>query len=241
MAAYRACSWLSATTNATVSPAKRTRSSCRAGTVCWALPPLANALIRGSLGALRWVSTSSTPGAASAAEASIEAIRPRAIVAWSRTAWVRSSKGMSAVYRAVPVALSRPSTRGTGVPTLVIPVPRSLRARGARRPWRSRPCTCCRATGPRPARRPRSASSAARTRHGRWATPPSAIRADRTTPSTTSTAAATDTRANANDPRSRTFRYPDVRALGPEGTPIPTTSSPCRRAVSRLGSSPAWG
>ena len=56
------------------------------------------------------------------------------------------------------------------------------------------------------AARPVSVSSARVARHGAWATPPQAIRASVTTPSSTLRCAATETIANAKDARSRTLR-----------------------------------
>src|SRR6266705_1591201 len=53
---------------------------------------------------------------------------------------------------------------------------------------------------------PRSVTSAFVARHGKCATPPKAMRASRTMPSATSSAAATETSANAYDARSRTLR-----------------------------------
>src|SRR6266567_1991511 len=53
---------------------------------------------------------------------------------------------------------------------------------------------------------PRSVTSACVARHGKCATPPKAMRASRTMPSATSSAAATETSANAYDARSRTLR-----------------------------------
>lgn len=76
-------------------------------------------------GRFRCVSTSTTPGTASAACVSIATMRPFAAGELTTTPYARSGAGSSAAYFAWPVTLARPSTRDTGVPVRTLPVPRS--------------------------------------------------------------------------------------------------------------------
>ncbi len=85
---------------------------------------------------------------------------------------------------------------------------------------------------------PTRKSSTRRARHGLVAAPPSATRMSAILPSTTDSAAATDTSANSYDARSRTFRYSDRRATGAGGTSIAVISSPWAIGCSRCGESP---
>ncbi len=85
---------------------------------------------------------------------------------------------------------------------------------------------------------PVRARSARVARQGTCATPPRASRQPRTVPSPpTSSAAASDTSANANEARSRTLRYVD-RPGGGDGSSTEVIRSPGRSTVSRSGWSP---
>ncbi len=70
---------------------------------------------------------------------------------------------------------------------------------------------------------PSSSASAIGARQGLCVTPPSAIRTSRTTPSSTRSAAATDTSAKANEARSQIFRYSErVPRGGSSGSATPS-------------------
>src|SRR6185295_3758275 len=86
--------------------------------------------------------------------------------------------------------------------------------------------------------RPASTRSAVRARHGTGATAPMASRTSLTTPPATSSAAATDTTANAYEVRSRTFRYAELPANASGGISTAVIRSPRSSVVSRSGSSP---
>jgi hypothetical protein len=62
------------------------------------------------------VNTWTTPGTASAAELSMDLIRPFAIALETTTPWARSGALYSAAYFAAPVTFARPSTRLCAVP-----------------------------------------------------------------------------------------------------------------------------
>ena len=89
-AAYRARSSVSAITTAMYWPKKWTRSSCSMRSLAGLWLPVLRGLWAGGgliLGALRCVNTASTPGAFSAARASMSAMRPFVIVDGTSTAW----------------------------------------------------------------------------------------------------------------------------------------------------------
>ena len=71
---------------------------------------------RASFGRFSWVMTSSTPSTASASRASIRRMRPRAIAEVMTKPCTRPARLYSAAYFAVPVTLTRPSTREVGTP-----------------------------------------------------------------------------------------------------------------------------
>ena len=70
-----------------------------------------------SFGAFTWVITATTPGAASAAVASIPRMRPAPIRDCSSTAWTCPGSDTSLGYRAAPVAFGTPSMRSNGWPS----------------------------------------------------------------------------------------------------------------------------
>lgn len=151
-------------------------------------------------------------------------IRPRPTVLSTIAAYPTASMGWSAAYRAAPVTFSRPSTRDWGVPTAICGCAHGSAATVVS--W----CSTVRLTrsalnalsdrGFAPvaassaavlhnsglAGRPVIARSTSGRRHGTVPTPPTAIRAPRTTPPAMSRPTVAEHKPNSYDWRSRTFR-----------------------------------